>query len=52
MNYNSYEIDLLIEPKNKFLKAEVNMGYVVKEDGLKKINFYIYKDLQVEEIIC
>ena len=28
------------------------MGYVVKEDGLKKINFYIYKDLQVEEIIC
>lgn len=52
MNYNSYEIDLLIEPKNKFLKANVNMGYVVKEDGVKEINFYIYKDLQVKEIIC
>ena len=52
MNYNSYEIDLLIEPKKSFLKVNANMGYLVKEDGVKEINFYIHKDLQVEKIIC
>lgn len=52
LNYNSYEIDLTIEAKRSFLKASVNMKYVVKEDGVKEIVFYIHKDLQVEKIIC
>lgn len=52
LNYNFYDIDLMIEPKKSFLKASVNMKYIVKENNVKELNFYIHKDLQVESITC
>ncbi|MCB5239365.1 M1 family aminopeptidase [Niallia circulans] len=52
MSYSIYHIDLKIDVENHFLSSNVELTYYCNAPLTKEFHFYIYKDLQVEEVIC
>jgi len=49
---NQYNADLKIEVENQFLYSNVTVDYKCNLSGTKVLNFYIYKDMEIESIIC
>ncbi|MFL0267411.1 M1 family aminopeptidase [Candidatus Clostridium radicumherbarum] len=51
-NYNFYNADLKIEVENQFLYSAVTVNYKCNLSSTKVLNFYIYKDIQIENVTC
>lgn len=50
--YNFYNANLKIEVENQFLYSNVIVNYKSNLSSTKVLNFYIYKDIQIENITC
>lgn len=49
---STYDIDVKIDVENHFLFSNVELTYYCNAPCRKELHFYIYKDLQVESVIC
>lgn len=52
LNYNNYEINLILDPKNQFMKSKVKLTYYSKKDNTNEIIFYIHKNMDIKQVTC
>lgn len=50
-NTNFYEGQIRIVPKSKEIHALLNLDYYILRDSTEEINLYIYKDINIDQII-
>lgn len=50
--YNSYNTELKIDVLNQILYSNVEVNYICSLPSTTVLNFYIHKDMEIEEIQC
>ncbi len=48
----TYDVTLKVEVENQFLYSDVKLNYRCSVTSANELKFYIYKDIEVEHIIC